>query len=98
MDALGTTPFPYSHPNPVGEHPELPPGIVPSRERRPRWRPWNAVLALIAGLVAALFGAAVIGVVAAPFGASLSDPPGSVTILGTIWQDVCFIGSALFFA
>jgi membrane protease YdiL (CAAX protease family) len=98
MHALGTQPFPHAHPEPVGEHPELPPGIVPSRQRRPRWRPWSAVLALIAALVAALFGAAVIGIAAAPFGASLSDPPGSVTILATIWQDLCFIGAALFFA
>jgi membrane protease YdiL (CAAX protease family) len=98
MDALGTQPFPHAHPEPVGEHPELPPGVQPSRARRPRWRPWSAVVALIAGLVAALLGAAVIGVAAAPFGASLSDPPPSVTILGTIWQDLCFIGAALFFA
>src|SRR5829696_370176 len=98
MDAVGTPPFPHAHPDPVGDHPELPPGVTPAASRRPRWRPLSALLALVGGLVAALTGAVVIGLLAAPFGADLSDPPGSVTILGTVWQDLCFIGAALFFA
>src|SRR5689334_19089421 len=98
MDAVRTPPFPHAHPEPVGDHPELPPGISPPRSRRPQWAPWSSVLALIAAFFAALLGAAVIGVAAAPFGADLGDPPPAVTILATVWQDICLIGAALFFA
>jgi membrane protease YdiL (CAAX protease family) len=76
--------------------PELPEGVEP--RRRPRWPPWTSVVALIAGLAAALFGALVIGVVAVAFGADFEDQPPAVTITATVVQDLCLIGSALMFA
>jgi hypothetical protein len=76
--------------------PELPEGVEP--RRRPRWPPWTSVVALIAGLAAALFGALVIGVVAVAFGAQFDDQPPAVTIAATVVQDACLIGSAVLFA
>src|SRR5919198_5997484 len=76
--------------------PELPAGVEP--RRRPRWAPWTSVVALVAGLAAALFGALVIGVVALAFGADFDRQPPTVTIAATLIQDVCLIGSALLFA
>jgi membrane protease YdiL (CAAX protease family) len=78
------------------EAPELPPGVEP--RRLPPWPPWTSVVALIAGLAAALFGALVIGVVAVAFGANFDHQPPAVTITATVVQDVCLIGSALLFA
>jgi uncharacterized protein len=66
--------------------------------RRPRWAPWTAVVALIAGLAAALFGALVIGAVAYAFGADFKHQPPSVTIAATVVQDICLIGAAILFA
>jgi uncharacterized protein len=65
---------------------------------RPRWSPWWSLLALVAGFAAALFGALVLGVVAVAFGADFDNQPSSVQILATIVQDLCLIGSAIFFA
>jgi membrane protease YdiL (CAAX protease family) len=65
---------------------------------RSRWPPWTALVALIAGFAAALFGALVLGVVALAFGADFNHQPPSVQILATIVQDLCLIGSALLFA
>jgi membrane protease YdiL (CAAX protease family) len=56
------------------------------------------VVALVAGLAAALFGALVLGVIAVAFGADFKDQPPTVTILATVVQDLCLIGSALLFA
>ena len=78
------------------EAPEAPPGV--EVQRPPRWPPWTAVVALIAGLAAALFGALVIGVVAVAFGANFNDQPPAVTITATVVQDLCLIGSAVLFA
>ncbi len=85
-------------PPPFETAPERPPGIRPDADRRPRWKPWTAFLALVAGFGGAIVGALVIGLIAAAFGASLSDPPPAVAIVGTIFQDVCLVGAALFFA
>jgi uncharacterized protein len=73
------------------------PEDAPARPQ-PRWSPWWSVLALVAGFAAALFGALVLGVIAYAFGADFEHQPSSVQILATIVQDVCLIGSALFFA
>src|SRR6185436_1271682 len=78
------------------EAPEAPPGV--EVQRPPRWPPWTAVVALVAGLAAALFGALVIGVVAVAFGANFNDEPPAVTITATVVQDLCLIGSAVLFA
>ncbi len=76
--------------------PELPAGVEP--RRTPPWRPWSSVAALITGFAGALVGAAIIGGLAAALGADFQDPPPVVSILGTIWQDLCLIGAALLFA
>jgi uncharacterized protein len=72
--------------------------VGPDGRRRPRWAPWTSVVALIAGLAAALFGALVIGAVALAFGADFKHQPPSVTIAATVVQDLCLIGAALLFA
>ncbi|MEP6953583.1 MAG: CPBP family intramembrane glutamic endopeptidase [Solirubrobacteraceae bacterium] len=71
---------------------------MPRRGEDPGWRPITALFALLAGFGGALFGAVVVGVTAGLFGASLTDPPPAVSIIGTVVQDVCLVGSALFFA
>jgi membrane protease YdiL (CAAX protease family) len=86
---------PAHHP-PYLEAPERPDS--PGPRSRPRWPPWTAVVALVAGFAAALFGALVLGVVALAFGADFKDQPPSVQILATIVQDLCLIGSAIVFA
>jgi uncharacterized protein len=82
--------------------PEPPPEDQPRADgdgrRRPRWAPWTSVVALIAGLAAALFGALVIGAVALAFGADFDHQPPSVTIAATVVQDLCLIGAAILFA
>ena len=80
------------------------PAAVPERRDdadpspHPRWPPWTALVALVAGFAAALFGALVLGVVALAFGANFKHQPPSVQILATIVQDLCLIGSAVAFA
>jgi uncharacterized protein len=77
--------------------PELPAGVEPRRP--PPWKPWMSVAALVTGFAGALLGALIIGVIAATVGgASIEDPPPVVSILGTIWQDLCLIGAALLYA
>jgi CAAX protease family protein len=90
--------FPYPHPEPVGRHPEVPAGITPGGAL-PAWRPWSAVLALVAGFAGALFGALVLGVIAVALsGATFADTPGWVNIAATVVQDASLIGAALLFA
>jgi membrane protease YdiL (CAAX protease family) len=89
--------FPYPHPDPVGRRPELPDGARDAG--RPGWRPWSAVLGLVAGFLGALFGALVLGVIgAATTGSTFEDPPGWVNISATVVQDVSLIGAALLMA
>jgi uncharacterized protein len=76
--------------------PELPAGVEPRRP--PPWKPWMSLAALVTGFAGALAGALVIGAIAAAFGADFEEPPPVVSILGTIWQDLCLIGAALVFA
>jgi membrane protease YdiL (CAAX protease family) len=83
-------------PQPPEDEPRDDPG--PDGRRRPRWAPWTSVVALIAGLAAALFGGLVIGAVALAFGADFKDQPPSVTIAATVVQDLCLIGAAILFA
>jgi membrane protease YdiL (CAAX protease family) len=89
--------FPYPHPEPVGRRPELPDGVRDG-DGLPGWRPWTAVLALIAGFAGALFGALVLGVVSAAAGASFDHPPGWANLSATVVQDASLIGAALLFA
>jgi membrane protease YdiL (CAAX protease family) len=64
----------------------------------PRWAPWTSVVALLAGLAGAIFGAILIGVVAAALGSSIDDSPPGVEIGATFFQDASLIVSALLFA
>jgi membrane protease YdiL (CAAX protease family) len=89
--------FPYPHPDPVGRRPELPDGVQ-GGAAQPAWRPWTAVLALIAGFGGAIFGALVLGVIAGVAGSSFSDPPGWVNLTATVVQDAALVGAALLFA
>jgi membrane protease YdiL (CAAX protease family) len=74
------------------------PAAEPAPVERPAWRPVSALLALVAGFGGAIVGAVLLGFASTLFGASLTDPPPSVAILGTVVQDVCLVAAALFFA
>jgi membrane protease YdiL (CAAX protease family) len=87
-------PFAYPHPGPPPELPELPEGAT----ALPRWPPWSAPVALLAGFAAALIGAIAIGAVAAATGASLKHLPAWADIAATVIQDLALIGSAVLFA
>jgi membrane protease YdiL (CAAX protease family) len=89
--------FPYPHPDPVGRRPELPDGGR-AADARPGWRPWTAVLALVAGFAGALFGALVLGAIGAIAGGSLAHPPGWVNLAATVVQDISLVAAALLFA
>jgi len=77
--------------------PELPAGAAPT-EGRPAWSPLSAVLAIVAGLGAAIGGGLVISIVGVIFGADVEDPSPAVAISSTVFQDLCFIGAVLIFA
>jgi membrane protease YdiL (CAAX protease family) len=89
---VSTAPPTLAPPDP----PEVPDGI--EVRRVPPWKPWSSVLALIAGLGAALAGGLVVYVVALIAGANLDDPPPAVDITATLLQDAAFVGAALIFA
>jgi membrane protease YdiL (CAAX protease family) len=92
---------PAHHESYLGVPPPAPPPAPPPSAGATgtrRWPPWTSVVALIAGLAGALFGALVIGVVAVAFGANFDDQPPAVTIAATVVQDLCLIGSAVLFA
>jgi membrane protease YdiL (CAAX protease family) len=79
--------------------PELPEGIErPPPPDRPRWRPWTAWVALIAGFGLALIGSVIVGAIGAGFGAQFDDPTPAMNIASTIVQDGCLIAAAILFA
>jgi len=94
---MTSIPAPSGHPAPP-EHPEAPNRPVDDGGPIPPWPGWSAPAALLAAFAAALVLSLIIGLFALPFGAKLDDAPAAVTILATIGQDICFIGSALLFA
>lgn len=67
-------------------------------EAAPRWRPWSAPLALLAGFAAALVGAIVVGIVGSIAGASVNHPPPSIQIIDTVVQDGALVAAAALFA
>jgi membrane protease YdiL (CAAX protease family) len=67
-------------------------------EAAPRWKPWSAPLALLAGFAAALVGAIVVGIVGSIAGASVNHPPPSIQIIDTIVQDGALVAAAAMFA
>src|SRR3954447_23756844 len=88
-------PLAYPHPGPPPDLPERPEGLP---EPEPRWAPWTAPVALIAGFAVAIFGYIVIGAVAGAAGADIDNLPPGVEIGATVVQDAALIGSALVFA
>lgn len=82
---------------PLPDLPEVPEGVTPT-PAHPRWKPWTAFGALLAGFGGAIAAAILVGLVATIAGADLGDPPPSVNIIDTVVQDGCLIGSALLFA
>ena len=85
----------YPHPGAPPDLPERPEGLP---DPIPRWPPWTAPVALIAGFAVALFGYIVIGGIAGAAGADVEDLPPAVDIAATVVQDGALIGSALLFA
>ena len=79
--------------------PELPEGIErPPPANKPRWRPWTAWVALIAGFGLALIGSVIVGLIGAGAGAQFDDPTPAMNIASTIVQDACLIVAAILFA
>jgi membrane protease YdiL (CAAX protease family) len=78
--------------------PELPEGIERPDRVGPRWRPWTAWVALVAGFALALVGSVVVGIVGAAAGAQFDDPTPAMNIASTIVQDGCLVGAAVLFA
>ena len=66
----------------------------------PDWPPWTAPLALVTGLVLALFGALLVDIPAAIFGVSISSNnlPHGLQIADTLVQDVAFVVGAVLIA
>jgi membrane protease YdiL (CAAX protease family) len=104
---MTSPPFPFEHPGPPPDRPELPAGVdrPPPPEPRPadelpRWPAWAPFAGLLLTLVIAIAGATVIAVIAQLGGADIEKghtPPG-VTIGGTFVQDAGLILSAIIFA
>src|SRR4051794_30862508 len=96
--------YPFDHPGPPPELPELPEGAPPPRRPPARpaaapWPAWTAPVALIAGFGLALFGATIIGLIGTAIaGGDVSDPPGGVIIAATVFQDAALITSAALLA
>jgi membrane protease YdiL (CAAX protease family) len=78
-------------------HPELPDGVTPAAGA-PSWRPWWAFVGLVLAFTLAVVGYAVIAGVGAATGANLDNEPPAISILATIFQDLCLIGVAVGFA
>jgi membrane protease YdiL (CAAX protease family) len=80
----------------------LPEGVSARRYDSPRtdWSPWNAPVALLAGLAAAVIGALIVDLPALALGVNLSAQhlPDSLQVADTAVQDAGFIFVAVFFA
>jgi membrane protease YdiL (CAAX protease family) len=85
----------YSHSGPPPALPELPDGVAP-KSLVPKWKPWTAPVALIAGFGVAIFGYILIAGLVEAFGGRYNA--GGVTIGATVFQDGALIGSAVLFA
>lgn len=73
--------------------PSATPGVLPA------WPPWAGPLALVAGLILALFGALVVDIPAAVLGVKLtSDLPPGIQIADTFVQDAAFVAAAVLVA
>jgi membrane protease YdiL (CAAX protease family) len=91
---MSTPPAP---PEQFASYPELPEGVEP--RRWPRWPPWVSLAGFVAGAAATLVGASIIGLIAVlAFHADAGNPPPGVTIIGSVFQDMCLIAAALLFA
>jgi len=105
-------PTPFEHPGSPPPRPEVPEGIIPAPLPEPPpasrvrdhahsgFQPWAPFAAMLAALVVALLGFAVITVLAEAAGVSVDskDPPPGVTLGGTLLQDAALIVAAILFA
>src|SRR3954463_5796636 len=90
---MSTPPAPA--PEYFASHPELPEGVEP--RTWPRWPPWASLAAFVAGAAATLVGVGVLGALALlAFGVRPQSP--GVTIVGSVFQDMCLVGAAIVFA
>jgi uncharacterized protein len=98
-------PGPRNEPAPAGAPPVAPRAGQPPRAEGsptpvPRWPPWTAPLALVAGLVLAGLGGLVVDIPALALGVKVSTshvPPG-LAIADTFVQDLAFVLAAVFCA
>lgn len=78
--------------------PSQPPAPPEGPEPETAWRPWTAIVVLIAAYLVVFMGQIVIAAVGTLFGTTIDDPSPAVLILMTVFQDGIFILAALFFA
>jgi membrane protease YdiL (CAAX protease family) len=74
--------------------PELPEGV----DARPRWPAWYAPLGFVSAFAITVVLFAVAGAFAAIFGADISGDSSTLTVIGTVIQNIVLIGTALFLA
>jgi membrane protease YdiL (CAAX protease family) len=97
---MSSPPSPYEHPGSPPVRPELPEGVerspaVRDAPDRPPWPAWAPFAALLTGLIVALVGQTIVLVFASAFGWSGDHQTPAMTIIGTVIQDVGFIGGAV---
>ncbi len=64
-----------------------------------RWRPWTAPAALLAAVGVTLVAQVIVALLAKGLtGASLTNPPGWVTVVASVIQDLTFVAVAVWFA
>jgi CAAX protease family protein len=83
----------FTH-RPPPDPPELPEGIDP----RPRWPAWYAPVGFLAAFGVTLVVFVVVGAFAAIAGADLEGDSSTLTVVGTVIQNIVLIGTAVFFA
>src|SRR4051794_41512567 len=95
---MSSPPSPYEHPGSPPVRPELPEGVdrppaVRGAPARPPWPAWTPFAALLTGLIVALVGQTIVLVFASAFGWSGDHQTPAMTIIGTVIQDLGFIGA-----
>ena len=81
-------------PAPPPDPPELPEGVDPG----PRWPWWYALAGFFTAILGALVIGGLIGAIAVAAGGDLEESTPTVAIVGTLVQDVIFVGTAIAFA
>jgi HAD superfamily hydrolase (TIGR01549 family) len=83
------------------ERPEPPVGPPPPEQQREGergWPPWTAPIALVAALVVAFLGGAIVSVFVLAFGGEVDDFPPGALMAATLLQDIGFVAAAIIFA